>query len=148
MRQRNHLRGEVSPPLEGIGQCRTVCRAESKPLRVLSDQQREPDRAHLCQQLMVPACRAFGSWWQVTTWATAWETETHRHEGNFCIVVKGRIVDVEPGAQAGTARVAPWNTRRMHPCAGRLADDQNSRAFGRRDYRAWGMRQEGRADRA
>src|SRR5471030_1911893 len=43
MRQWNHLRAEVPPPQEGIGQCRTVCCAESKPLRILSDQQREPD---------------------------------------------------------------------------------------------------------
>ncbi len=97
---------------------------------------------------MVPACGAFGSWWQVATRATAWETEAHRHKSKFCIVVKGRIVDVEPGAQASTTRVAPWNARRMHPRAGCLADDQNPCAFGRRDYRAWGMRQGGCADRA
>ena len=36
----------------------------------------------------------------------------------------------------------------MHSRAGRLADDQNPRSFGRRDYRARGVRQHGRADRA
>ncbi|WP_435575248.1 uracil-DNA glycosylase family protein [Burkholderia cenocepacia] len=95
MRQRQDGRAVVAPGLHGIGQRRLARAAQEMPLRVLADQQREPDRRQFGQQPVDPQGRAFGARRVVAARAAARVAEAHRHDREARLVVEGLGVDAE-----------------------------------------------------
>ncbi len=99
--------------------------------RVRAHQQRQADLRHQRQQPVAPKRCAFRARRRIAAVRQATGVaKAHRHYGDAGFIVEGGAVHLQPSAQTVAGGVVPRDAGRVHPGAGCLADNQQTRGRG------------------